>query len=65
MTRCLIGQQRFDFAARGRVASSLDTLVSLIDWNTVAVPLDPLYPAVKGEPLGRRHSLEPLARTRR
>lgn len=35
--------------ASGRL-SSLDALVSLIDWNQVAELLDPLYPATKGEP---------------
>jgi IS5 family transposase len=35
----------------GALASlTLDALVSLIDWRTVAVLLDPLYPASKGEP---------------
>ena len=45
-----IGQERFGFGGRGRATSSLDTLVSLIDWSPVAVLLDPLYPASKGEP---------------
>jgi len=45
-----IGQERFGFAKRGRAISSLDTLVSLIDWRPVAVLLEPLYPAAKGEP---------------
>jgi len=45
-----IGQERFGFAWRARAATSLDALVSLIDWNPVAVLLDPLYPAAKGEP---------------
>lgn len=45
-----IGQEQFGFAERGRAISSLDTLVSLIDWRPVAVLLDPLYPAAKGEP---------------
>jgi len=30
--------------------SSLDALVSLIDWSQVAMLLDPFYPAAKGEP---------------
>ena len=45
-----IGQERFGFAGRGRSASSLDTLASLIDWRSVGALLDPLYPAAKGEP---------------
>ena len=45
-----IGQEQFGFAERGRAISSLDTLVSLIDWRPVAVLLDRLYPAAKGEP---------------
>jgi IS5 family transposase len=46
----LIGQEQFGFAGRELAASSLDALVSLIDWSQVAVLLDPLYPAAKGEP---------------
>ncbi|AMK18950.1 transposase [Sphingobium sp. MI1205] len=45
-----IGQERFGFVGRERTTSSLDALASLIDWNTIAVLLDPLYPAAKGEP---------------
>ena len=45
-----IGQERFGFAGRERAASSLDALASLIDWRPVAMLLDPLYPASKGEP---------------
>lgn len=45
-----IGQERFGFSGSERTTSSLDALVSLIDWHTVAVLLDPLYPASKGEP---------------
>jgi IS5 family transposase len=45
-----IGQYRFGFAGRERAVSSLDTLVSLIDWNPVAALIDPLYRAAKGEP---------------
>jgi IS5 family transposase len=45
-----IGQERFGFAGRERATSSLDALVSLIDWRPVAALLDPLYPAAKGEP---------------
>jgi IS5 family transposase len=45
-----IGQERFGFAGRERAPSSLDALVSLIDWSPVEVLLDPLYPASKGEP---------------
>ncbi|MFC3441323.1 IS5 family transposase [Sphingobium rhizovicinum] len=50
MARRSIGQERFGFAGGGRAASSLDTLVSLIDWNPIGELLDPLYPAAKGEP---------------
>ncbi|QDK31516.1 IS5 family transposase [Sphingomonas sp. IC081] len=50
MARRSIGQERFCFAGRERAASSLDALISLIDWSSVAVLLDPLYPATKGEP---------------
>jgi IS5 family transposase len=45
-----IGQEQFGFAGRERTTSSLDALVSLIDWSPVAALLDPLYPAAKGEP---------------
>lgn len=45
-----IGQERFGFAGRMRSTSSLDTLAALIDWSQVAVLLDQLYPAAKGEP---------------
>jgi transposase, IS5 family len=45
-----IGQERFGFVGREQTTSSLDALVSLIDWSQVAVLLDPLYPASKGEP---------------
>ncbi|MBN9142664.1 IS5 family transposase [Novosphingobium sp. 1748] len=50
MAQRSIGQEQFGFAGRERAASSLDALVSLIDWSQVAVLLDPLYPAAKGEP---------------
>ena len=50
MAQRSIGQEQFGFAGRERAASSLDALVSLIDWGQVAALLDPLYPAVKGEP---------------
>lgn len=50
MAQLSIGQERFGFAGSGRALSSLDALVSLIDWSPVAVLLDPLYPASKGEP---------------
>ena len=50
MAQRSIGQEQiFGFAGRERAASSLDALVSLIDWGQVAALLDPLYPAVKGE----------------
>jgi hypothetical protein len=44
-----IGEERFGFAGRERAASSLDELVSLIDWSAVAELLDPLHPIAKGE----------------
>jgi IS5 family transposase len=45
-----IGQEPFGFGGRARSSSSLDALVTLIDWSAVAALLDPLYPATKGEP---------------
>lgn len=45
-----IGQEGFGFAGRTRSASSLDELGKLIDWGPVAVLLDPLYSATRGEP---------------
>ncbi|MBV2149769.1 transposase [Sphingobium sp. AS12] len=45
-----IGQERFGFGGRARSSSSLDALVTLIDWSAVTALLDPLYPATKGEP---------------
>ncbi|WP_197486267.1 hypothetical protein [Sphingobium sp. EP60837] len=50
MAQRSIGQERFGFLGSERTTSSLNTLVSLIDWHAVAVLLDPLYPASKGEP---------------
>lgn len=50
MVQRSIGQERFGFSGSKRTTSSLDTLVSLIDWHAVAALLDPLYPASKGEP---------------
>lgn len=50
MAQRSIGQERFGFSGSERTTSSLDALVSLIDWHAVAVLLDPLYPASKGEP---------------
>ena len=50
MAQRSIGQERFGFSGSERTTSSLDALVSLIDWHTVAVLLDPLYPASKCEP---------------
>lgn len=50
MAQRSIGQERFGFSGSERTTSSLDALVSLIDWHTVAVLLEPLYPASKGEP---------------
>lgn len=45
-----IGQERFGFAGRGSLGSSLDDLGKLIDWSCVAALLDRLYPTAKGEP---------------
>ena len=45
-----IGQEQFGFAGHTRPSSALDELGKLIDWNPVAMLLDPLYPAAKGEP---------------
>lgn len=50
MAQRSIGHERFGLAGREQMASSLDALVSLIDWNQIAALLDPLYPATKGEP---------------
>ena len=50
MAQRSIGQEQFGFSARAQTASSLDALVSLIDWSQVAVLLDPPYPAAKSEP---------------
>ncbi|WP_157081130.1 hypothetical protein [Novosphingobium naphthalenivorans] len=50
MAQRSIGQQQFGFAGRTRPSSTLDELGRLIDWNSVAVLLDPLYRAAKGEP---------------
>lgn len=50
MAQRSIGQERFGFAGRRQTSSSLDELGKLIDWNSVAALLDPLYPAAKGEP---------------
>lgn len=50
MAQRSIGQDQFGFARRERRTSSLDELGKMIDWNSVAVLLDPLYPASKGEP---------------
>ena len=49
-----IGQEWFGFVGRERTTSSLDALASLIDWTPIAALLDPLYPAAKGDPPGRR-----------
>ncbi|MGH7014778.1 MAG: transposase [Stellaceae bacterium] len=45
-----IGQERFGFAGCTRSGSSLDDLAVLIAWEPVAILLDPLYSATKGEP---------------
>lgn len=50
MAQRSIGQEQFGFAGRTRPSSALDELAKLIDWNSVAALLDPLYPATKGEP---------------
>lgn len=50
MAQHSIGQEQFDFAGRERAPSSLNGLVSLIDWRQIAELMDPLYPAAMGEP---------------
>ncbi|MBU6298790.1 MAG: IS5 family transposase [Alphaproteobacteria bacterium] len=45
-----IGQERFGFAQQARPPSVLDEISNLIDWDTIAGVLDPLYQATKGEP---------------
>lgn len=45
-----IGQERFGFTGRMRPGSSLDELVTLINWQPVVALLDPLHSAAKGEP---------------
>lgn len=50
MVHRLIGQERFGFAGNSRPASSLDEIAGLIDWQPIGALLEPLYPAVKGEP---------------
>lgn len=45
-----IGQERFGFLIGPRLASSLDDIARLINWEPVAALLEPLYPAAKGEP---------------
>jgi transposase, IS5 family len=50
MAQRSIGQEQFGFSGRIRPSSTLDELGKLIDWNSVVVLLDPLYPATKGEP---------------
>lgn len=47
MARRSIVKEKFGFSGRERATSSLDVLVSLIDWTQVAELLDPLYPAAK------------------
>lgn len=50
MAQRSIGQEQFGFAGRSQASSTLDELGKLIDWNSITVLLDPLYPAAKGEP---------------
>lgn len=45
-----IGQESLGVAPLSRSSSSLDKLSKLIDWKPIATLLDPLYPAIKGEP---------------
>ncbi|MEH6949983.1 hypothetical protein V4R08_01295 [Nitrobacter sp. NHB1] len=45
-----IGQERFGFAGHTGPASSLDEIGKLVDWCPMAILLDPLYAATKGEP---------------
>ena len=50
MAQRRIGQERLAMAETPRVASSLDALSELIDWQPISDLLAPLYPARKGEP---------------
>ena len=50
MAQRRIGQERLAMAEPPRVASSLDALSELIDWQPISDLLAPLYPARKGEP---------------
>jgi len=50
MAQRSIGQERLGFVSGSRSASSLDEIARLIDWPLIAVLLEPLYPAAKGEP---------------
>ena len=44
-----IGQERFGFSGQLRSGASLNELAGLIDWQPIAVLLEPLYPSAKGE----------------
>ena len=50
MAQRRIGQERLAMAETPRVASSLDALSELIDWQPISDLLAPPYPARKGEP---------------
>ena len=45
-----IGQEGLSFATASRSSSTLERLSELIDWTPVACLLEPLYPAIRGEP---------------
>jgi IS5 family transposase len=45
-----IGQESLGIASLLRSSSSLDKLSELIDWRPIATLLEPLYPAIRGEP---------------
>ena len=49
MAHRLIGQEQLSFDVGSRASSSLDEIDGLLDWKPVAVLLDPLYRAAKGE----------------
>ena len=45
-----IGQESLGILPLPRPSSALDKLSELIDWSPIATLLEPLYPAIKGEP---------------
>lgn len=50
MAQRSIDQKQFSCAGRTRHSSSLDELGKLVDWNSFAILLDPLYPSTSCEP---------------